>query len=270
MPPVMTVGPRCGRWWLFLVLFAWWNAGSAGEAYLAIIIDDLGDNLESGQRALELPAGVTLSFLPGRPYTQILADRAYRSGRTLMLHLPMQPIGDERMGGGGLHISMDESRLRATLRDNLARLPQVVGINNHMGSLLTRDVGAMSWLMSDLRRRGDLLFIDSRTTGRSIAGAMAAEYGVPFSVRDVFLDNVRDEQAIERQLDKLLHLARRRGFALAIGHPYDETLEVLENWLPWIEQAGVRLLSIDEYVQRQQRSPTWHVSLSRLRKAVKN
>src|SRR5690606_23829095 len=110
--------------------------------------------------------------------------------------------------------------------DNLAAVPHVRGVNNHMGSLITRHPGHMTWLMQDLARDG-LFFVDSYTHPQSVALEMAREGGVPAARRDVFLDHVAEPEAIAHQFRRLLARARSDGHAIGIGHPYPATLAFL-------------------------------------------
>jgi polysaccharide deacetylase 2 family uncharacterized protein YibQ len=141
-----------------------------------------------------------------------------------------------------------------------------------MGSLLTEDEDKMSWLMQVLLTKGDLYFVDSRTTSDSRALQVAQEYGLDCATRDVFLDHDRDPEVIRKQFESLIKRARKKGSALAIGHPYPETMTVLEEMLPTLEAQGVKLVHVSELIEWRddQRRSKWLTSLSLSRKAVKN
>lgn len=237
---------------------------------VAVILDDMGNDLHSGRQALALPAGVTYAILPHSPHARTLADEARQAGRELMLHLPMQARDGRQLGPGGLELHMTRQQFRRTLRSSLASVPNVAGINNHMGSQLTRHPGAMQWLMQAIREQGDLYYVDSRTDERTVAEAVAKAEGLPSSRRDVFLDNVRDEAAIRAQFDRLLVKARRHGSAIAIGHPYPETLAVLAHELSRLDELGVELLPVSAIIEQQQRIETWRASSSPSQKVAKN
>jgi polysaccharide deacetylase 2 family uncharacterized protein YibQ len=143
---------------------------------------------------------------------------------------------------------MDQETFLATLRDNLQAVPHVIGVNNHMGSQLTQNPEAMDWLMTELKQQG-LFFIDSRTSADSLAMATAISQQLPTDERDVFLDHERTQAFISKQFDYLLKLAKRDGHALAIGHPYPETLDLLEQRLPQLQAQGIELVSISELLQ---------------------
>ena len=116
------------------------------------------------------------------------------------------------------------------------------------GSLLTRHPGHMTWLMEEIRDREDLFFIDSYTTHESIALQVAREEGVIATRRDVFLDHERSVEAVTREFGRLKDKAHRKGHAVGIGHPFPETLEVLERELPRLEQQGFQLVTIGELI----------------------
>lgn len=234
------------------------------EPLVAIIIDDVGYRLHEGRRAAALPAPVTLSFLPHTPYAARLAREAHALGKEVMLHLPMAALQPRPLGPGGLTWDMDQEAFLATLRDDLAAVPHARGINNHMGSLMTTDPTAMKWLMGEIRLRGGLFFVDSRTTAESVARRVAVSFDIPSSRRDVFLDNEQRPEAIVRQLESLTALARRSGSAIAIGHAHPATLAMLEQHLPRLASEGIRLAPVSQVIAYQQakRPQLWQASLS--------
>lgn len=207
---------------------------------IAIIIDDLGNQWRHSKRTLDLPGEITLAILPFSPFGTRLAALAEHQGREVILHAPMEPLAHPAWRDG-LRRDMSEAELRHALLQMLEALPTVRGVNNHMGSALTQERVAMGWVMEELAPR-DLYFIDSRTSPSSQALASARDRTIPSARRDVFLDNVRSPAAIRRQFDLLIRLAHQRGRAIAIGHPYPETLAFLEDMLPQLEQFGVRLV----------------------------
>jgi len=235
---------------LALLLFpATGDSGSTKDApSIAIIIDDLGDKLSWGKKVVALPGKVTLSFLPHAPHSNTLANRAHTLGKEVMLHLPMETVTGKYLGPGGLTLHMTEEELKTTTRKALDSIPHVKGINNHMGSLLTRHPGSMGWLMQVIKKQEKLYFIDSRTTAHSIAGKIAAENGLPTALRDVFLDDVRDKSSIRKEFKKLLRLARKNGSAIGIGHPRRETIEVLRKEISKLDSKGIRLISASKII----------------------
>lgn len=207
---------------------------------IAIIIDDLGNQWQYSKRVLDLRGDITLAILPFSPFAERLAKLAAHTDREVILHAPMEPLAHPAWHDG-LHRKMNETELRRALAKMLDTLPTVRGVNNHMGSALTQERRPMDWVMDELRQRG-LYFIDSRTSPGSQALASARQSAIPSARRDVFLDNVRTQEAIHLQFNTLIRLAHQRGQAIAIGHPYPETLAFLEQTLDQLDELGVRLV----------------------------
>ena len=229
---------------LLLALAAVPAASEAGEEVaIGIIIDDLGNSRQEGEQVARLPGPVAAAVLPHTPYARVVAETVHTAGKEVILHLPMEPREMLEPGPGQIDSHMPALEMRATLDYDLTTVPHAIGINNHMGSLLTTQPAAMDWLMRELRARS-LFFIDSRTHADSVALAAARAHGVPGLERQVFLDRDPSPQAVATQLARLERLARRHGYALAIGHPHPVTLAALERWLPQLAERGVRLIPL--------------------------
>ncbi len=227
----------------------WSGMGWAASPEIAIIIDDLGTNWPLAEKVLELPKEITASILPFTPHAKRIAKKAALQGRAIMLHVPME--ADERndlLGPGALRSTMGGWQLVTQLRKDIVSLPAVEGINNHMGSRLTRETGTMRWVMGLLKWQG-LYFIDSRTTPETVAQKVASSMGVATSRRDIFLDHDISEKAIDRQFQKLIAVAQKTGYAIAIGHPHSETIKVLKKRLPQLKSAGIKLVSPTRIIQ---------------------
>ena len=220
----------------------------AQPPWVAIVIDDMGNN-ETDREAVLLPGPIAYAFLPHTPHAVELALLAARKGKEVLLHQPMQSSADKNLGPGALLLDMDRQTFRDTLSKNLASLPYVSGINNHMGSLLTRHQQPMRWLMTELQRYPSLFFLDSRTTAETVAYRNAENLHVPSSSRDVFLDNQLDNDALLTQFQRLIALARKRGSAIAIGHPYPETMTFLRKHLPDLGRAGIELRPVSDIIE---------------------
>lgn len=219
-------------------------------ARIAIIIDDIGYHLARGQRTIDLPADITLSFLPHAPNSHTLAVIAHSQGKEIMLHAPMSNTSGKPLDAGALTSDMTRPQFLEVLRQDLAAIPHIQGLNNHMGSMLTQQADPMHWLMSELIDQ-QLFFIDSRTSPNSLAYEIAQDYALPSLKRDIFLDHQRNTAFIEQQFDQLIRLASRRGWALAIGHPYPETLAVLEQRLPQLAELGIEVVAVSTLLQPQ-------------------
>ena len=228
------------------------RAAPARRGYVAIIIDDLGEQHIGGLHAARLPGPVALAFLPGAPYTAHQAALAHARGKEVLLHLPMQPAGTARAHPASLNADTDPAQLREYFRVALASVPHAAGVNNHQGSLMTTREASMNGLMREISLRPGLYFVDSRTTAGSVAYRSARLHGVPSTERNVFLDNTRGEKAVRAAFRELIDKAWRNDRALAIGHPYPETFKVLEEELPQLAaRYGVRLVAPSELIARQ-------------------
>lgn len=219
-------------------------AGSAQAAQIAIIIDDLGDNGPLGERFVDLPGPVAGAFLPSSPHTERLAQATHEAGKEVIVHLPMEATRRTVTHPDAIALSDDAAALRSIVQNGLDRVPHAVGLNNHQGSALTQNTDHMQWLMGVLADDGRVFFVDSMTSGRSVGLRVARDYGIPAARRDVFLDNVRTREAIDKQFQRLLRLATARGSAVGIGHPYPETLDYLEQALPKLAAQGVSLVKV--------------------------
>lgn len=252
-----------------LILLLIGGAGYAEKplARIAIIIDDMGYYEIAGRKAIDLPGPVTYAFLPHTRYSQEQAELAYQLGKEIMLHLPMESAKGNRLGPGALTLEMNKAELISTFRSALDSVPHVVGVNNHMGSLLTQDPTSMRWLMTEMRQL-DLFFIDSRTTHHTVAEKVALRNGLHSAQRDVFLDHNPQPAAIKSQFDILVGKALALGSAIGIGHPYRPTLQVLAEMLPELANKGIELVPVSEITN--ERSILWHASSSHLLKAAKN
>lgn len=218
---------------------------------ISIIIDDLGYRRLDGLRAIELPGPVAYAVLPHTPYGTRLATIAFQLDKEVLLHVPMESDVDKALGPGGLTGAMSREQVRAVLEAALATVPHASGLNNHMGSALTRESRPMDWVMEWMRGSGELYFVDSLTSADSVAMRSAHAAGLRAIARDVFLDPVADSTVVRRQFRRLVALARAQGTALAIGHTYPETLGVLREVLLKPAHFGVELVSVRELIARR-------------------
>lgn len=226
-------------------------ADSVSQPAIVIIIDDVGDNYRLGSAAVQLPGPVTFAVLPHSPFGARLAHQAYRNGKDVILHAPMQNTQDRPLGPGALTRDLAQQKFIDTLNKGLDTVPYAQGMNNHMGSLLTTLEPQMNWVMDVAKRRG-LYFVDSRTTPDSVALKAARRHGIPSLVRDVFLDHERTEAFVHQQFMQTVAIAKRYGSAVAIGHPYPVTVEYLVKALPQLDEQGIRLLTASALIMEKQ------------------
>lgn len=229
------------------------GAGASRLPAISIIIDDLGYRRLDGLRAIELPGPVAYAVLPHTPYATRLATVAFQLDKEVLLHVPMESDVDKALGPGAITSTMSHAQLEAVLEAGLASVPHVSGINNHMGSALTREAQPMRWVMQWVRRSGGLYFVDSLTSPKSVALQVARTAGLPATSRDVFLDPTADTRVIQAQFKRLIALAHAHGTALGIGHPHPETLRVLRRVLLKPSYYGVELVPVHELIARRSR-----------------
>jgi polysaccharide deacetylase 2 family uncharacterized protein YibQ len=257
-----------------LLLLGWLSskADTSPTSTISIIIDDLGYQYKAGRRAINLNGKITYAFLPNAPYARRLAEQAYRQQKEIMLHLPMEAEAGNYLGSGALMQCMSEKEFKSLVHRNLAAIPHVRGFNNHMGSRLTKSPRLMGWLMQAAMFRDDLYFVDSRTTTESVAQQEAERRQIAATRRDIFLDYERNAKIVTRQLTELVRRAEQHGTALAIGHPYPETLTALEAWLPTLAQHGIKLVPVSEliHIRQQGRITPWQMSSYHSPRVVKN
>lgn len=215
-----------------------------GSPMIALVIDDMGLSRERVEEVAELPALLTLAFLPYAPSLQDKVDFSRKHGHEIMLHLPMEPM-DAHVDPGpdALLTELSDVELTRRLIKNLDSFTGYVGVNNHMGSRFTADKRAMSLVMDIMAKRG-LLFLDSKTTAASDGYKLAVQRGMPSAKRDIFIDNVIAEKAILAQLKKVEKVANRKGVVIVIGHPHPATISALRHWLPEAKKNGFRFVPL--------------------------
>lgn len=224
---------------------------SGHKPEIAIVIDDMGLNISGSERAMRLPAFITLSFMPYAPQLRRETAQARTDGHELLLHMPMEPLGNYDPGPGALLVDLPPAEIRARFEAGLDSFTGFDGVNNHMGSKFTAWPDGMEIVIDELQKR-HLFFLDSRTSPKSVGESIAREHGLPAIARDVFLDDDLTSDAIKKQLAETERVAQRKGFAVAIGHPHDVTLEALEEWIPEAEKDGFEFIPVKNLISARQ------------------
>ncbi|HEX6097665.1 MAG TPA: divergent polysaccharide deacetylase family protein [Thermoanaerobaculia bacterium] len=221
------------------------RTGGGGD--IVLIIDDLGYDGQPIERLMALDANVNCAILPNGTRAGEFAEALNERGFEILVHLPMQPKGSEVPGRNAILTSMSDDEIARATRENIQAIPYARGVNNHMGSLATTDRRVMT---SVLRAMPDgMYFIDSRTTGGSVAADVARELNVRTAARNVFLDDVASERAVRKQVAELADAAQKHGVAIGIGHPYPVTMRVLAEELPELRARGFRFIRASEVVR---------------------
>lgn len=193
---------------------------------LAIIIDDVSFPWQT-RSIKEIPYKVTPSFFPptkGHPETV----RMSHEFPFAMIHLPMESKNYSSPEPETLNIVDSSEVIEKRIKRIKEWFPQIIYYNNHTGGSFTADYNAMDRLVKVLKENG-LIFVDSRTVGNSKAPEITKKYGMFLYSRDVFLDNSLDKNLIRIQLKEAVTKAKKFGYAIAIGHPHKNTLEVLRD-----------------------------------------
>ncbi len=210
---------------------------------VAIVIDDVGYSLSELKEFLTLPFPLAFSVLPDLPHSREAGRLIAAAGKELLVHLPMEASGGTNPGPGAVLTGQSDAEIRQLLERSLERLPQAVGLNNHMGSLATTDRRVMTVILGFLRGRG-LFFLDSRTTADTVGPQLAAELRVRLLERAVFLDNEDSAAYIDEALQHGVGAARQRGSAVLIGHVQNTELAgELRRLLPGLAGQGVKLVA---------------------------
>ncbi|MBN1225201.1 MAG: divergent polysaccharide deacetylase family protein [Candidatus Aminicenantes bacterium] len=217
---------------------------------VALIVDDMGYSLEAINLLASLGKPLTVAIIPFSPLALETATISRRNNLEVILHLPLESINNSEKYSvkGMIFADMSEEDIIKTVDKNLEQVPFIQGVNNHMGSRITADTRLMRIILGRLRAR-NLFFIDSRTTGSTVAHQVAQSLGIPTAFRHVFLDGEPTENYIKGKFMELLHLAEKNGFALGIGHPLEETLKFLKENFHLIEEHNLEPVFASQVVQ---------------------
>ncbi|MFH1305348.1 MAG: divergent polysaccharide deacetylase family protein [Candidatus Omnitrophota bacterium] len=215
----------------------------------ALVLDDFGYSRRNLAALKEVGVPLTMAVLPHAPYTEEACSFAKKNGFEVILHLPMEPEGqniraeEDTIAGG-----MGEERVTEIMIRAFKSVPPAKGASNHMGSRATADARVMSLVLDDMARRG-IFFLDSYTTKDSVCADVALEKGVPCVKRDIFLDNKNDEEYIKEQIRKFERMVLDNGFAVAIGHDRPITISVLKETVAGMKERGIRFVRLSEFIQ---------------------
>ena len=218
---------------------------------VAIVIDDFGNSLRNKDILPKLDYPLTLAILPGLVYSSRVDQLAAENGFEVLLHCPLDAINPNLpLGPGGIHCDTPTDELIRIFDDNIAGLPHLVGVNNHMGSAFTTDTEAMRRLLTEVKRN-DLFFLDSLTIGGTVTRAVAEELGVDFGRRDIFLDHENTEEYINRQFEVLKKKAKARGSAIAIGHDRPLTMRMLLRLIPTLAEDNLQVVPVSSLIEKR-------------------
>ncbi|HCO48934.1 MAG TPA: hypothetical protein DIT55_05750 [Spirochaetaceae bacterium] len=217
---------------------------------LIIVIDDAGYNLDQLRPFLALPFPLTIAVLPQVDQSVEAARIAAEAGKEIILHQPMQALGGNDPGPGAILLDMPVEEAASLTASNLDSLQRAVGMNNHMGSAVTRHEPLMGAILDLVKRRG-IYYLDSRTVPDTATAVLCLELSIPYWERDVFLDNTGDKQSILHALEEGKKIASARGASVLIGHVWSaELAQTLMDIYPQLYEEGYSLSTISKYMIR--------------------
>jgi polysaccharide deacetylase 2 family uncharacterized protein YibQ len=218
---------------------------------VALIMDDMGYSLDAIYDLLSIQKPITVAILPYSPLGRETAQLAHQNGFEILLHLPLESInyeGENNSIQGLIHSNMSVQQVIEILDQDLEQVPYISGVNNHMGSKITPNDSMMHTILQRLKER-NLFFVDSRTTGDTVAYDIARRLNIPAAERHVFLDVELDEDYIKNKLIELFTLAQRNGMAVGICHPLPETLKVLKENFHLVDEYGIEPVFVSKVVR---------------------
>ncbi|WP_260984499.1 divergent polysaccharide deacetylase family protein [Paenibacillus xylanexedens] len=186
---------------------------------MAIIIDDVGNDMKGTAEILDMPVKLTVAVMPFLPTTKKDAIAAHEKGMDVIVHMPMEPKKGkpEWLGPGAITSNLTDEQVRERVEKAIDDVPYAIGMNNHMGSKITSDKRIMSIVLDVCLERG-LFFVDSRTNFRSVVGDLAIAKNMPPVGNDIFLDDQNSKAHIRKQLDLAARRAVEKKSCVVIGH----------------------------------------------------
>ena len=219
---------------------------------VAIIIDDIGNDLKPVKELLKINADITFAILPLCPYTREAAEMFHRAHRETLLHLPMEPVSypREKPGNGALFTDMNDEELISQLEKDIAAVPYITGVNNHMGSKFMIDERKLTLIFNELKKN-NLFFVDSRTSPDTKAFIAAEKVGLPVAARKIFLDNSRDYNEI---YNNLINIAEKKDGdvspVIIIGHPHPETIRAISDAVKVLREKKVSIVPVSQIIKK--------------------
>ena len=216
---------------------------------IVLVIDDFGYRNDSvSDRFLNLPVPLTCAVLPGHSQSASIAKKAIKSGKEVIIHMPMESsvsmTGEDEFK---LKVGMTSEEIEWRLNEALKEIPEAIGINNHQGSKATTNGKVMGVVASVLKNKNKF-FLDSRTSSKTVGEKTMRSVGVLTARRHIFLDNDLNIDNISKQLDKLVALSQKKGMAIGIGHVKANTLKVLEREIPILLERGFEFKFVSQVV----------------------
>jgi polysaccharide deacetylase 2 family uncharacterized protein YibQ len=219
---------------------------------VAIIIDDIGYDLAVVRELLSIDAQITYAILPLVAHSREAAEMLHKADHETLLHLPMEPLSypKEKPGNGALFTDMSDEELIFQLNSDLASVPYVSGVNNHMGSKFMSNEERLLPVFKELKKKG-LFFIDSRTTGNSKTTAASQKVHLTVASRKIFLDNERDYSKIYRILMDAAETPADGTPLIIIGHPHPETIRAIRDANKVFREKGISIIPVSKLLEKK-------------------
>ncbi|MFJ8067208.1 divergent polysaccharide deacetylase family protein [Psychrobacillus sp. NPDC096426] len=224
---------------------------SSPKSDLAIVIDDLGNNMKGTEEMIKLPVKLTVAIMPFMPSTKEDAELASQYGHEVIIHLPMEPKKGKKswLGPGAITTDLSDKEIRKRVEAAVKDVPHAVGMNHHMGSKATEDERVMKIVLEVCKENG-LFYLDSKTTGKSVVSKLANEMDVSFLENNYFFDSIYTTQHITEQAKKLAGKLTENEQLVAIGHvgvSGSIMVNVLKEYIPIYEKKA-NIVSLSELI----------------------
>ena len=220
---------------------------------IALIISNLGLSETYTKAALELlPEDITLSFSHVAPRLKNWVREARQKGHEILLDIPMEPIGFPKNDPGRATLLTSSNEV-----ENLNRLEHImkqaggyVGLLGTLGTKFMLHSETFLPVLKSIKQRG-LIYVDSRSTSRSLGPELASSIQLPKAFNNVFLDKEPSQEKIKSKLDELERIALKRRFAVGIAQPFPITIEILSRWTKRLKTKQIALAPITAVVDKQ-------------------
>ncbi|ERN54902.1 divergent polysaccharide deacetylase family protein [Alkalihalophilus marmarensis] len=221
---------------------------------VAIVIDDFGGNVKGVESFLKGDIPITAAVMPFLEYSTEQAEEAHHAGLEVIIHLPLEPKKGKAswLGPKGITSDLSNEEVRKRVEEAIDDVPHAVGLNNHMGSKIVEDRRIMGVILDVVKEHG-LYVIDSGTSNKSVISELAEERRIPYSVRDVFLDDSLSSRShVAKQMRLLQKVAAVEGVAIGIGHvgvKGEETAAGILSSLRDLEKNKVQIVPASHIIE---------------------
>ena len=227
------------------------------KIYMAIIIDDFGNQMAGTDEITQLPIALTGAVIPGMPFSKEDAKKLFDAGKEVILHVPLEPFKGKAswLGPKGITSGMSSEKIKQLLEESMLEIPYAVGMNNHMGSRAMQSKNVVGALMDFANEKG-FYFVDSKTYDNKIAQEIATNKHTPYLVRDVFLDNTPNTAYVIERLNEAYKVAKEKGYAIVIGHVGPQkgphTAAALKAMVQELQSKNVEFVTVSQLIRNLQ------------------